>query len=176
MTNDDGSLERIPNLDLAALKFQYGQLLALGNNANATATHTLKAEILVAIEKEAMTPFYKYLGEELKWWPIDPSLVAKMSKVNEETVASWDFKRDDAEKNLGDTEILDALLGKANYYCQIADKVGREKKLKFSCIIMSLIESCGCQFQGCGGKDWVFGNQNGYLLCQDSIGYLVRGQ
>ena len=123
MTNpvvvDDGALERIPNLDLASLKFTYSQV----DTTNTTEVHSLKAEMITLIEKDFMAPFYKHLCEDLKWWPLDQSLFSKLDKKNQETLKEWDDKREDAEKNLGDTEVMDALIGKANYYCRIGDKV-----------------------------------------------------
>ena len=69
-----------------------------------------------------MAPFYKYVTELLKL-PFDQALFAKMEAVNKEDLAKFDEKVQDAEQNMGETEVNEALLGKADYYAQIGDKV-----------------------------------------------------
>ncbi|KAI8148117.1 26S proteasome subunit RPN7-domain-containing protein [Fennellomyces sp. T-0311] len=68
-----------------------------------------------------MAPFYKYTTELLKL-PFDQALFAKMESVNKEDLAKFDEKVEDAEQNMGETEVNEALLGKADYYAQIGDK------------------------------------------------------
>ena len=69
-----------------------------------------------------MAPFYKYLTETLKI-PFDSALHARMEAANKEELQRFDDKAQDAEQNMGETEVNEALLGKADYYAMIGDKV-----------------------------------------------------
>lgn len=69
-----------------------------------------------------MAPFYEHVCSLLKW-PVDDALLAKMKKANEEQIQALEAKLTDAEENLGETEVFEALLAKADYYTQIGDKV-----------------------------------------------------
>lgn len=69
-----------------------------------------------------MAPFYKYLTEALKL-PFDSALYARMEAANKEELQRFDDKAQDAEQNMGETEVNEALLGKADYYAMIGDKV-----------------------------------------------------
>lgn len=73
-----------------------------------------------------MAPFYEELCTDLKW-PVDNSLLAKMQSNNEETFKKLDETLKDAEENLGETEIRDALYAKAEHLCKIGDKVHYNK-------------------------------------------------
>lgn len=69
-----------------------------------------------------MAPFYKYLTETLKI-PFDQAFHARMEAANKEELKRFDEKVEDAEQNMGETEVNEALLGKADYYALIGDKV-----------------------------------------------------
>ena len=69
-----------------------------------------------------MAPLYQELCTELKW-SVDNTLLAKMQANNEEKFKKLDETLKDAEENLGETEIRDALYAKAEYLCQIGEKV-----------------------------------------------------
>ena len=53
----------------------------------------------------------------------DPDLLARLQAKNTEKLAELDAKLDDAEKNLGETEMSDALRAKATYLARIGEKV-----------------------------------------------------
>lgn len=72
-----------------------------------------------------MAPFYEELCTELKW-AVDKALLAKMQANNEEKFKQLDETLKDAEENLGETEIRDALYAKAEYLCKIGEKVQTE--------------------------------------------------
>ena len=72
-----------------------------------------------------MAPFYEELCTELKW-TVDKALLAKMQANNEEKFKQLDETLKDAEENLGETEIRDALYAKAEYLCKIGEKVQTE--------------------------------------------------
>ena len=79
-----------------------------------------------------MAPLYEELCTELKW-DVDNSLLATMHSNNEEMVKKLDETLKDAEENLGETEIRDALYAKAEYLCKIGDKVQVWKEFLNSC-------------------------------------------
>lgn len=53
----------------------------------------------------------------------NPELLARLQAKNMKELAKLDAKLDDAEKNLGETEISDALRAKATYLARIGEKV-----------------------------------------------------
>jgi 26S proteasome regulatory subunit N7 len=122
-TSDNEGLKKIPNIQIAQWKFLY-------HNGPENQKTELKKKIIAAIEKDEMGPFYVSLCEELKW-PVEAALRDKLLKINEKTLKSFDDKKEDAEKNAGETEILDALIAKADYYCQIGDKVRLIDRVNF---------------------------------------------
>lgn len=69
-----------------------------------------------------MAPYYEALCKSLDW-QLDVDLLSKMKKANEEELKRLDDELEDAEKNLGESEIRDAMMAKAEYLCQIGDKV-----------------------------------------------------
>lgn len=53
----------------------------------------------------------------------DPALLPKLEALNKEELKKLDDKLEDAEKNLGETEISDALRAKALFLARIGNKV-----------------------------------------------------
>lgn len=68
-----------------------------------------------------MTPFYMDVCIELGWEP-DPVLIAQFSAANETKLKELDAKIEDAEKNLGESEVREALLAKAEHFVRIGDR------------------------------------------------------
>lgn len=73
--------------------------------------------------KTDMAPFYESVCQEFNL-PVDKSLLSTMQKANQDELAKMEEKLQDATENLGETDISDALIAKANYYTKIGDKVG----------------------------------------------------
>lgn len=69
-----------------------------------------------------MAPYYESLCKSLDW-QVDTDLLSKMKKANEDELKRLDDELEDAEKNLGESEIRDAMMAKAEYLCRIGDKV-----------------------------------------------------
>jgi 26S proteasome regulatory subunit N7 len=69
-----------------------------------------------------MAPFYELICEE-QGWPVDTTLLNNMKKENEEALKKLDDRLKDAEENLGETEISDTLLARAEHFAKIGDKV-----------------------------------------------------
>ena len=74
-----------------------------------------------------MAPFYELICEE-QGWAVDAALLESMKKENEEALKKLDERLKDAEENLGETEISDTLLARAEHFAKIGDKVKRGKK------------------------------------------------
>lgn len=73
-----------------------------------------------------MAPYYEGLCKDLKW-QLDGDLLSKMKKTNEEELKRLDDVLEDAEKSLGESEIRDAMMAKAEYLIRIGNKVtGRD--------------------------------------------------
>ena len=70
----------------------------------------------------AMAPFYQSLCSEAGR-PADPALLSKLQEANVSELARLEEALKDARENLGDTEVRDALLAKAEYLTKIGDKV-----------------------------------------------------
>lgn len=69
-----------------------------------------------------MAPFYEEVCRDLGW-KVDQALLTKMKEANENKLKELDNAIEDAEKNLGETEVRDAMLSKAEYYSKIGAKV-----------------------------------------------------
>ncbi|CAG8458825.1 13595_t:CDS:2 [Ambispora leptoticha] len=108
-------ISHIPNLDLAHQRF-------ILNNPKAVELHDeAREKLIAAIEENNMAPFYQIVTDELKI-PLDKQLLAKYQEANKEELQKLDERLEDAEQNLGETEISDALLAKAHFYAKIGDK------------------------------------------------------
>lgn len=73
---------------------------------------------------KGMAPFYEELCKDLKW-KCDENLLKKMKAANEAELKKLDVSIEDAEKNLGETEVREFMLKKAEYLCKIGDKVNK---------------------------------------------------
>ena len=69
-----------------------------------------------------MAPLYEHVCNELKW-SVDNARLRQMKEENTKQLEELNSKIKDAEENLGELEIRDAYLNKAEYYVNIGDKV-----------------------------------------------------
>lgn len=108
----DEGLPKVPNLDLAQLKF----LITLQPNDK-----SLKEKLLDEIKTNQMTPFY---AECVKDGQLshDEQLFQKMRQVNDDKCKELDNKIEENEKAFGDSEIRESYLAKAQYLCTIGDR------------------------------------------------------
>ncbi|KAF5291476.1 hypothetical protein FQR65_LT01788 [Abscondita terminalis] len=111
---EEEGLEKNPDLQLAQLKF----LLTLSEYRNDRATHT---KILDGIKKDDMAPWYVLVCQDAGW-KVETTLLNKMKTKNDEQIKKLDEAIEDAEKNLGEMEVREAYLKKAEYYSRIGDK------------------------------------------------------
>ncbi len=69
-----------------------------------------------------MTPFYIALCHDFKI-PVDKTIENQCRAVNEQELTKMNDSLKDAQENLGETEISEALLKVANYKAKIGEKV-----------------------------------------------------
>jgi len=111
---EEEGLAKNPNLELAQWKFLLG-------TEDKKADFQLKKNLMAAIEADDMTPFYEEICKELGW-KTDDALISRMKAANEGEIRRLDDAIEDAEKNLGETEVRDFMLQKAEYFSKIGDK------------------------------------------------------
>ncbi|KAK7916737.1 hypothetical protein WMY93_012498 [Mugilogobius chulae] len=113
---EEEGLPKNPDLRIAQLKF----LLTMEGHRQDV---KVKNELMDSIKANNMAPYYEGLCKELKW-QLDTDLLSRMKKANEEELKRLDDVLEDAEKNLGESEIRDAMMAKAEYLIRIGDKEG----------------------------------------------------
>ena len=69
-----------------------------------------------------MAPFYEECCRDLGW-QLDSGLLERMKKENESQLKTMNEAIDEAEKSMGETEIREANLKKAEYLSRVGDKV-----------------------------------------------------
>lgn len=116
----EDSLSTLPNMKIAEIYFTLQHQHSAGSTLPATET-SYKDELLALIKANQMTPFYKRVCEEFQW-SIDQDLVAAMSAENHDEAKQLDAQLEDATENLGDIEVLEALLTKARMFSRIGDE------------------------------------------------------
>lgn len=115
MEKDDKPAQTYPIMELAQKRNELLQESCSNREA-------LKAELLAMVKEKAMLPYYeKYLCPE-PLGAVDESLRAELKQRNDEDLAKIEEKIKDAKENLGDMEIRDALLAKADFFNRIGDK------------------------------------------------------
>jgi len=115
---EEEGLQRIPDLEVAQLKFE----LQHNFQDNREDQEQQRKKLLEVIKNGEMGPFYRQCCRDLKGWKEDPALVEELSQINKKHIQTLDEKIKDAEENLGDQEIREALLTKAEYLTKIGDK------------------------------------------------------
>jgi len=113
-------LPKVPKLELAQFKFVLSKE-AQAAKPNKSVLTSVKEKLLEGIVKDNMTPFYLECCKDLSW-SVDQNLVNKMKQANDDKLKELDSKIEDAEKNLGETEVREANLLKAEYLSLIGDK------------------------------------------------------
>lgn len=68
-----------------------------------------------------MAPWYELICQDAGW-KIDEKLLKTLKSKNEEQIKKLNDAIEDAEKNLGEMEVREAYLRKAEYYSRIGDK------------------------------------------------------
>jgi 26S proteasome regulatory subunit N7 len=82
----------------------------------------LRKEILEVVKEKGMLPYYEKYLCPAPLGPADEALKATLKAQNEDELAKIEAKIEDAKENLGDIEVRDALLEKADFFNRIGDK------------------------------------------------------
>jgi 26S proteasome regulatory subunit N7 len=118
ITEDEASMPKNPDLELAQKRF----LLTLNDEiVSPEEKKTVTNELLEAVKKDNMLPFYQALCEQFKW-KVDTALVETMKAEIEKKVKELNDTIADAEENLGESEVREGFLARADFYCRIGDK------------------------------------------------------
>jgi len=81
----------------------------------------IRKNVLTKIQEDKMAPYYEIICDRLKW-SIDADLLAELKAANEEETKKYDDEQEEAEKNAGETEVLDILFARAHFYARIGSK------------------------------------------------------
>ncbi len=93
----------------------------------------LKDEVLVAIKEDDMAGLYQSCWQEEELgWELDQDLLDSMLQKNAAEVKKLDEKIADAEENLGESEVREALLAKALFFIRIGEKDKALEQLKIT--------------------------------------------
>lgn len=112
---EEEGLAKIPDLNLAQWKYQLQMVPRYKKDSS------LKEKLMQRVEEQKMAPLYEILSKDLKW-QVDESLLSKMKEENQNTLKTMDETIEDARENLGESELREALLKKAEYLATIGDK------------------------------------------------------
>ncbi|KAK7792050.1 hypothetical protein R5R35_014562 [Gryllus longicercus] len=111
---EEEGLEKNPKLILAQWKFLLG-------SPDFAQKKEITARLMDSIRAENMAPFYEECCQSLNWVP-DTALLERMKAANAAKLKELDDAIEDAEKNLGEMEVREANLKKAEHLCRIGDK------------------------------------------------------
>ncbi|POM80077.1 26S proteasome non-ATPase regulatory subunit 6 [Phytophthora palmivora] len=117
----EDDLSTLPNMTLSQLHFLLQHQHAANSTLSPEAAAAAKTQVQELIQQNDMAPFYRIVCDEFQW-PVDAALETQMSQKNEQELTQLDERLADAEQNLGDIEVLEALLAKARMYSRIGDK------------------------------------------------------
>lgn len=113
---DKEVISKHPDMELAQLRF-----LVNHPDLDKDVKKQKLNQFQTAIKENDMAPLYQLICGEVGI-PVDQSLLAEMKENNSKRIKEIDAEIEDAEKNLGGTEVRQAWLKKFEYYCQIGDK------------------------------------------------------
>jgi 26S proteasome regulatory subunit N7 len=80
-----------------------------------------KTLLLADITEHNMAPYYEYVCSTLSW-EVDQTLLTTMQDANTAELKRLDEKQADAKENLGDTEVREVQLARADLYARIGEK------------------------------------------------------
>jgi len=112
---EEEGLKKIPDLRISQWKFELQSVDRLKNDA------AIKDNIMKAIKEDKMAPLYQIYAKDLNW-TVDNTLLESMKEENAKALKEMDASIEDAEENLGESELREALLKKAEYLAVIGDK------------------------------------------------------
>jgi 26S proteasome regulatory subunit N7 len=119
----EDDLSTLPNMAVSELYFLLQHHHARGDKStlNVAASAAHREELMALVREHKMAPFYRRVCSEFQW-PVDAALASNMEAANAEELRVLDERLVDAEQNLGDIEVLEALLAKARMHSRVGDK------------------------------------------------------
>jgi len=109
---EEEGLARIPDLNIAQWIF------TLKSNPSDHATESKLKDVL---KEHQAAPLYELVCKDLKW-SVDSKMLSEMKAANKESLETLDAAITDAEENLGESELREALLKKAEFFANVGDK------------------------------------------------------
>eukprot|EP00271_Cylindrocystis_brebissonii_P010652 TRINITY_DN26925_c0_g1_i1.p1 TRINITY_DN26925_c0_g1~~TRINITY_DN26925_c0_g1_i1.p1 ORF type:complete len:386 (-),score=102.10 TRINITY_DN26925_c0_g1_i1:286-1443(-) len=113
-----------PRLELAQKLF-----LLRASDVAVEEKEEIQRHLIAAIDKDYLLNLYKSCVTEFGW-PLDDKRVATLQETIDEEVKKLDERITDAQENLGESEVREALLAKALFYVRILDKEKALEQLK----------------------------------------------
>lgn len=115
---DEEDTDQDPLIEMAGWKF----LLTMPDSEFSPERKAEVTQLLMKnIKEHNMAPYYQFLCKTFHW-DEDEALTANMKEENDKQINEFADKERDAKDNLGDTEVREAKLGRADYYARIGDK------------------------------------------------------
>merc|ERR1712216_287157 len=97
------------------------KIFALSNPSQGTDVAALGDEVKQIVLDRGMETLYPSYCEKFGWM-LDENALSSMKAANAAKLTELDAKIKDAEENLGDVEVRDAMLAKAEFYAGTADR------------------------------------------------------
>eukprot|EP01105_Mastigella_eilhardi_P005485 TRINITY_DN17185_c0_g1_i1.p1 TRINITY_DN17185_c0_g1~~TRINITY_DN17185_c0_g1_i1.p1 ORF type:complete len:407 (-),score=137.47 TRINITY_DN17185_c0_g1_i1:122-1288(-) len=116
MVESEEAVDKIPDLGVLQLRF-----MMTATDPTAPEAASIKQKLLATVERDKMATVYAAVCEQFHW-PADTELQHRMRTDTERTLGELDAKIKDAEENLGENEIREALLARSNFLARIGEK------------------------------------------------------
>lgn len=132
LNNDEVATEMVPDFRQAQQIFEVREAERLsrgGDPLQATRYATLKDALLSDIIDREQGPLYRSVCAEFNW-PVDPAISERLAATNAAALASLDAKVRDAEANLSENDIREALAERATYLVRICDSAAAPGALR----------------------------------------------
>ncbi|GMF23449.1 unnamed protein product [Phytophthora lilii] len=117
----EDDLSTLPNMALGQLHFLLRHAQGGASTLAPAEAAAAKTQLLALVTQGDMAPFYRRVCREFQW-PADAALEQQMAARNAAELAALDERLADAEQNLGDIEVLEALLARARMFSRVGDK------------------------------------------------------
>jgi len=126
-TEEESAPKQIPDMSICQNYFNYEyyfQILSSGKSVDEEGKNCqeemsrIKEEIMAKVRDLEMAPFYEIVCERLHW-DLDQTLLTELKEKNEAEKEKYKEQEADAEKNAGETEVLDALFDRARFFSRV---------------------------------------------------------
>ena len=112
---EEEKLEALPDMEVATQRFLCGTPDEVGADKAAA-----KAKLLEAVRRDNMATYYESACEQLGWEP-DASLLESMRAANAAELEAIAARQADAQENLGDIEVHQAIFARCALYTRDGD-------------------------------------------------------